>query len=288
VDGICRQSSGYVVNNGEVIGFIGNDAGKDKNELNTLGAIGDIGNKSECRKVHVGKYFIDEEYGASVCITKAHSMNMESQMSYMIMVGAAVQNTPFEEDEYAVPVKGGKGYVIRDKFNKSLNIVNTVDGSSTSDIETANDELKESSSDYVIVDCVGGTDNGILCTQTSGYIINDENIYSFGIDGGEEVTLSTKTEGTCTTAKIGKFILEDVVNPKFCIGSVNDDISIELKEPTDSSNLPKEMIVKGRMAPGTPFGDSTNVVKQGKNYIVVDKYFDFKDIGKKWIVYIFF
>jgi len=281
VDGKCRQSSGYIVNNDNIIGFIGNDAGKDKSYLDEAGVNADVTQASECIKDHVGKYYTDAVFGTSVCITVGCSINMERPGNYMIMAGAAIAGTPFVEDEYEVPVKGGKGYVVRDKFNSNVNIVKVEDRTSTNDLETANAKLNLNPSDYIIVDCVGGTDNRILCTQTSGYIINDEKIYSFGIDGGEEVTTSTETTVACTKADIGKFILEDVVNPKFCIGSVNDYISIELKEPTDSSNPPKEMIVKGRMAPGTPFGDSTNIVKQGKNYIVVDKYFAFSDIGKK-------
>jgi len=304
-DGVCKETTGYIKSDGNIYKFAAADsgAGSDGGDLLAAG----VKSESHCIKDNIGWHYTDEYGHSGVCITVGHSISFEHQGHFMMMketvsngssvtdptkitnLGITVAKVPFDTTTSGIIVKSGMGYVVRDKFTKDVNIVKSADGSSTSDLETANAALLANPSDYIIADCMTNAGGNIICEQTSGYIINNKKVFSFvGTSGGTEVTSSAVTTGICKPTTIGKFIIGDDGVVKFCIGSINNDKSVNLMEPADPSNPPKEIIVKGKMATGTPFGDNTNVIKQGKNYIIVDKYYTFSDTGNNELFIFFF
>jgi len=238
VDGVCKLTSGYIKSGNNIYKFINDEVGGDGSSLVAAG----VTQTSGCINDHVGKHFTDVKGRTSVCITVGHSINMERPGNYMIMAGAAVTDTPFKEEGSGVPVKGGKGYVVRDKFNSRVNKVKAEDGTSTVDLETANEALLANPSDYIIVDCIDDAINGIVCAQTSGYVINNGNVYSFvGTNGGSEVNSSTVVTSIddatgCGNQHVGKFIKTRGI---MCYSSGNG-IILNAPKPTNG-----EIIIKG-------------------------------------------
>jgi len=131
-------------------------------------------------------------------------------------------------------------------------------------IEFKNEGLAANSSDYIIVDCIDN--GGIICQQTSGYVVNDDKIYRFvGENGGEIVTSSVvSTSSDCTGTGVGKFIKTKEI---LCVSTGATGVGIELGGPAQG-----QIIVKGTMPEGSPFSDSTSKIKHGKKYIIKDKF----------------
>jgi len=113
VDGKCRLSSGYVVNNDKIFGFKYSNTGEDKTGVVAAG----VNEESGCSDDNIGQLFTDK---SAVCIYhgKALKFNKENSVRYYIMDGSAAKDTVFffESEEYGFIVKSGEGYVIVDPF----------------------------------------------------------------------------------------------------------------------------------------------------------------------------
>jgi len=277
VNGVCELTSGYIKNKDGIYKFINEEKNVSAADIVAYG----VTQSSGCIKDHVGKHFTDVKGRTSVCITVGHSINMVRKRNYMIMAGTAITGTPFIKDEFGVAVKGGKGYVVIDRFNSNVNIVKAEDGTSTADLEITHVGLASNPSKYVIVDCINGQ-----CKQTSGYIINNDNVYSFvKNNGGSVVTSSTVVTsidnvGNCGDQHVGKFIK---TKGAMCYSN-GKGIVLNAAAPPYG-----EMIIEGMMPENTPFADSTSRIKHGTNFIIKDVLYKptGKKIGCRLFIYLF-
>ena len=133
VDGICKQTQGYVLDNdsgGKVIAFVGDGieavgvAAKGSNENKAKFSPDSITTIDGCADATIGK-----AYGiAGVCIYfKSPSTKIGAPFStidttpvkkYIIDSSATgTAGTPFESEHDTIAIKSGPRYIIRDEFN---------------------------------------------------------------------------------------------------------------------------------------------------------------------------
>ena len=109
VDGKCKPTSGYIKNNGVVIGFKDNSFG---NEFTDVAA--GVNEESGCNDDNIGKLFKNK---SAVCIKHKIGMTFaENPIDYLIMEGTAAKGTVFESEENGYIIKNGEGYIIKDAF----------------------------------------------------------------------------------------------------------------------------------------------------------------------------
>jgi len=105
VDGICAQTQGYIKNDGKMYVFIGEESGVIVKRSLVGG--------SSCSSNTIGKLINDK---SAVCISSGKSIAFEEEEDdHMIMKGAAVEGTPFENVNEIKAVKHSANYVIIDK-----------------------------------------------------------------------------------------------------------------------------------------------------------------------------
>jgi len=251
IEGVCEFTEGYIKSNDYVYKFNNNAAGA----LTTSnGAVG-VTKESGCTEDHVGTIFTYDTDKKAICIGHGKSVNFEDSGNYMV-VNDIVEGTPFENPDYSISIKSGENYIIKEKFNSSVNLVKSSNGFSIADLKTANGDLTLNPSDYIIFDCLKGN-----CVQTVGYVVNDSKVFSFvGTNGGVEVTSSGVS--SCSAGAIGKLLSS---HNKICISSSKD---IELK----NTNI--NMIIQGKAASGTPFesNEESVQIKSSENYVVKDNF----------------
>jgi len=249
--GVCRQSQGYLVNGGKVIGFIGNKGGIDV----TSTLLTSFNTGSSCSSSHLGKLLSGK---GEICSGSGKSTKLDKAVKRLLLNNGNMENgTPFDDAMYSFPIKTGDKYVVRDKFIADSVYLVTKDGVMTpsgnfDDI----DNLETVLSNYVIVECVSGK-----CKRTTGYVKSKGSYYAFGSNGGSSVS-SISVAACASNSDSGKI-------------RSNGDVCIEGDRYISMNSTPaKGMILKSTAAPGTPFVDDTYYVfvKNGEDYVIKDTF----------------
>ena len=106
VEGVCRQTQGYLKNDEKVYAFIGEEA----TEVVGKGLVGG----ESCSTRAIGKLLKSMD---AVCINNGKSVNFENaEYKYVILEGVGVKDTPFEEEKSIQVIKRSQYYIIRDNF----------------------------------------------------------------------------------------------------------------------------------------------------------------------------
>ena len=106
-DGKCKQTSGYIKSNDDVIAFIGEGS---EGHATTITLKSD----NSCVNGENGKVLKDK---TGICYATGKTILFEnSESRYIILKGKAVARTPFEDNVNSVVIKLGAVYIVRDQF----------------------------------------------------------------------------------------------------------------------------------------------------------------------------
>jgi len=271
VDGVCKQTNGYVINNTQVIGFIDGTGSVDdskfvvmeycnENRINNIGKY--VKNlKTFCNGPGATDYFRD---------TWEYQQWKGIKISENIILGnyPAAEGTPFRNVDNNVLIKNDTNYFIIDKFD-SVNLVlwNSIYVYKDIYLLDLNDIDENVNQDqwkgYYIIDCVNG-----VCRKTSGYFKKGDTVYKFvnksknkHIDEATDVANGVTEESECNDDTIGQLIKDKsavCINNKMSVKFVKDSV---------------EYMIKGGSAEYGPFVSSdSHFLKTGVNYVVVDAF----------------
>jgi len=159
-----------------------------------------------------------------------------------------------------------------------VTIVDKVNGTPTSDFDSAINDLSSTPSNYVLVDCVDGK-----CKQTNGFVlVGEDSAYAFAGDSG---TGSTAINGS---SKIDKYVFDSVSSncDEANIGKISSSREFICmnggRVELDSNNV-EYIMLRGKAAIDTPFYDSINSIplKRSSRYIIRDQYYTGGKVFKK-------
>ena len=152
-----------------------------------------------------------------------------------------------------------------------MTIVDKVNGTPTSDFDSAISGLSSTPSNYVLVDCVDGK-----CKQTNGYVlVGSDSVYAFS---GDSSTGNTAINGSI---KVDKYIFDDA-NSSNCdeanVGKISSSrgfICMNGSGISLASNNVEYIVLRGKAAADTPFYNIVNnvLLKHSSRYIIRDQFY---------------
>ena len=113
-EGFCKQTSGYIKSDGDIIAFVGKEAPVKANVKPFIGNP-EIESNTGCGDGKEGKLIADDTgicYGAS----GKDIQFTDSGEEHIFLKGVAAKGTPFYDPEYSVPVRRDSKYLSRDQF----------------------------------------------------------------------------------------------------------------------------------------------------------------------------
>ena len=107
ISGMCKDTTGYVINGSKVFGFIGDNVGTEM----TSSAVSTASSVASCSEIAKFTSLKD-----GFCVRKGQGLMMNEKGTRMLKAGSAGEGSPFADAVHEVPIKNGDYYVVRDKY----------------------------------------------------------------------------------------------------------------------------------------------------------------------------
>ena len=119
MDGVCKQTQGYVKDKSKTIVFYEEEVGAPKNKegLNVVATI-ESNNPINCKLSDIGKLY-DDTTVLKICIEEGKEVTTKNVGNYLIKNGLSADKngSVFGGVSNSIALKVKSNYIIRDKFN---------------------------------------------------------------------------------------------------------------------------------------------------------------------------